>query len=107
MEDEFGQALAVKDGKRVLQTSLGRVGNPKQEPNFPAARSTPTVEGELLYALSSDGDLACLETASGKVRWQKNLRADFGGSLGVWAYAESPLIDGDTLVCSPGGSEAT
>src|SRR2546422_7326560 len=42
-----------------------------------------------------------------KVRWQKNLRADFGGKPGEWAYSESPLIDGDALVCTPGGSEAT
>src|SRR3989449_7023383 len=42
-----------------------------------------------------------------KVRWQKNLRADFGGKPGEWAYSESPLIDGDALVCTPGGGEAT
>src|SRR5881628_745382 len=107
LDHEFVQALAVKDGKRVWSTDLGRVGHPTQNPNFPAARSTPTVEGELLYALGSDGDLACVEIGAGKVRWQKNLRADFGGKPGTWAYAESPLIDGDALVCTPGGSEAT
>src|SRR5437867_2503683 len=94
LENEFVQALGVKDGKRVWQTRLGKVGNPKQQPNFPAARSTPTVEREFLYALGSDGDLACLETGTGKVRWQKNLRRDFGGKPGVWAYSESPLSDG-------------
>jgi outer membrane protein assembly factor BamB len=83
------------------------VGNPKQMPNFPTARSTPTVEGDCLYALSSDGDLACLDIKSGSARWKKNLRTDFGGKPAEWAYAESPLIDGDALICSPGGSEAT
>jgi len=107
LEDEFVRAISVKDGKRAWSTRLGKVGNPQQKPSFPAARSTPTVEGEFLYALSSDGDLACLEVATGKVRWQKNLRADFGGKPGEWAYSESPLIDGNTLVCTPGGSEST
>src|SRR5213079_334576 len=74
---------------------------------YPMARSTPTVEGEVLYALSSDGDLACLETATGKALWRKNTRADFGGKPGKWAYSESPLIDGDVLVVTPGGVEAT
>ena len=70
-------------------------------------RSTPTVDGDLLYALGSDGNLVCLETASGKPRWKKSLRTDFGGKPGRWAYAESPLVDGDKVVCTPGGSEAT
>src|SRR5262249_6337249 len=107
LENEFVQALSMRDGKRIWSTRLGNVGNPKQQPNFPAARSTPTIDRELLYALGSDGDLACLETGTGKIRWQKNLRKDFGGKPGDWAYSESPLIDGNTLVCAPGGSEAT
>jgi outer membrane protein assembly factor BamB len=107
MEDEFVTALEVKDGKQAWSTRIGKVGNPNQQPSYPAARSTPTVDGELLYALGSDGDLVCLERATGKVRWRKNLRTDFGGQPGTWAYAESPLIDGDVLVCTPGGAEAT
>src|SRR5437773_2685583 len=107
LDNEFVSALSVKEGKRVWSTRLGKVGNPQQKPSFPAARSTPTVEGELLYALGSDGDLACLEIATGKVRWHKNLRTDFGGKPGTWAYSESPLIDGEAVLCTPGGSEAT
>ena len=107
LENEFAEALSVKDGKRVWSTRLGKVGNPNQKPNFPAARSTPTVENGSLYCLGSDGDLACLDASNGKMRWQKNLRTEFGGKPGEWAYSESPLIDGDTLVCTPGGSEAT
>jgi outer membrane protein assembly factor BamB len=86
-------ALSVQDGKQVWSTRLGNVGNPDQQPPYPMSRSTPTVDGDLLYALSSEGDLACLETSTGKVLWQKSLRADFGGQPGTWAYAESPLID--------------
>ena len=107
LENEFALALSTKDGSRVWSAKLGKVGNPKQNPSYPAARSTPTVEGDVLYTLGSDGDLVCLETAKGKERWRKNLRTDFGGKHGEWAYAESPLIDGDALVCTPGGSNAT
>ncbi len=107
LENEFVQALAVEDGKTIWKARLGNVGNPDQAPNYPKARSTPTVDGAFLYALSSDGDLACLERETGKVRWQKSLRKDFAGQPGKWAYAESPLVDGDAVVVTPGGAEAT
>src|SRR6185312_14055604 len=83
------------------------VGNPNQNPSFPKARSTPTVDGNRIYALGSDGDLVCLEADTGNIRWQKSLRKDFGGQSGEWAYAESPLVDGDVVVVTPGGAQAT
>lgn len=107
LDDEFVKALDAKNGKELWSTRLGKVGNPNQKPSYPAARSTPTVDGDLLFALGSDGDLACLDVEHGKPRWQKNLREQFAGKPGIWAYSESPLIDGDVLVCTPGGSAAT
>lgn len=107
MENEFVQALSTQDGKPIWTTRVGNVGNPDQNPPFAKARSTPTVDGDFLYALGSDGDLVCLEAKSGKIRWQKNLRKEFGGQPHEWAYAESPLIDGDVLVVTPGGEQAT
>ena len=107
LENEFVAAHSTADGSRLWTARLGKVGNPDQRPSFPAARSTPTVVGDVLYALGSNGDLACVETESGTFRWRKDLRADFGGKPGPWAYSESPLVDGDTLVATPGGSEAT
>lgn len=107
MQNEFVQALDAASGREIWRKRIGNVGNPDQAPPYPAARSTPTVDGDVLFALSSDGDLACLETASGNIRWQKNIRQEFGGKPGTWAYSESPLVDGDVVVCSPGGADAT
>ena len=107
MDNEFVEALSAEDGSTVWTTRIGNVGNPDQQPSFPMARSTPTVDGDLLYALGSDGDLACLETETGAVRWQKNIRTEFGGVPGVWAYSESPLVDGNVVVVTPGGAEAS
>ena len=106
MENEYLQALDVADGKEVWRTRIGNVG-PNKGPQYPGSRSTPTIDGKSIFALGSDGDLTCLDTADGKIRWQKNLRTDFGGQPGQWAYSESPLVDGDTLVCTPGGADAT
>jgi len=59
LTNEFALALASQDGRRLWSAKLGKVGRPNQSPNFPGARSTPTVDGKLLYALGSDGDLVC------------------------------------------------
>jgi outer membrane protein assembly factor BamB len=107
LNEEYVEARQVADGKQAWSQRIGKVGNPDQGPSYPAARSTPTVDGEWLYAMGSDGDLVCLEVATGKPRWQKNVRKEFGGRPGEWAYSESPLIDGDVLVCTPGGPDAT
>ncbi|HEX8494794.1 MAG TPA: PQQ-binding-like beta-propeller repeat protein [Pyrinomonadaceae bacterium] len=107
MDNEFVQALSTQDGKPIWTTRVGNVGNPDQSPPYAKARSTPTVDGDFIYALGSDGDLACLEAKSGKIRWQKSIRKEFGGQPGTWAYAESPLVDGDVVVVTPGGADAT
>ena len=107
LTNEFALALSAQGGHRLWSVRLGKVGRPDQNPNYPGARSTPTVDGKFLYALGSDGDLVCLEAANGQQRWRKHLVADFAGKSGDWAYAESPLVDGDALICTPGGSNAT
>lgn len=105
-DNEYVAALNVSDGKQVWATKLGNVA-PNQGPQYPAARSTPTVDGDRVYALGSDGDLVCVAAADGKEQWRKSLRKDFGGKPGNWAYAESPLVDGDILIVTPGGADAT
>jgi outer membrane protein assembly factor BamB len=95
-------ALDIHDGKLLWSTAVGAMAG-----GHPGPRSTPTIDGSSLYVVSSDGKLACLDSAQGTLRWGKDFKADFGGQCGGWAYAESPLIDGDTLVCTPGGETAT
>jgi outer membrane protein assembly factor BamB len=104
--DEYALALSVKDGAEVWATRIGKVGR-NRGPQYPGTRSTPTVDGDRLYVLGSDGDLACLEKDKGTKVWSKHFQKDFGGVPGMWAYSESVLIDGDVLICTPGGKEAT
>ena len=103
---EYVVALAVKDGAEVWSTAVGKVGR-NEGPQYPGTRSTPTVEGDRIYVLGSDGDLACLKKDKGEVLWSKNLKKTFEGAPGMWAYSESVLIDSDNLICTPGGKKAT
>jgi outer membrane protein assembly factor BamB len=96
-------ALSAEDGK-ILWTA--RVGAPWVD-EMPGPRSTPTVDGDLVYALGTEGDLVCLEAATGKERWRKSLVSDFGGfMMSIWKFSESPLVDGDRLIVTPGGADA-
>ncbi len=106
---EFALALDERTGKELWKTPIGAVGK-NRGPDYPGTRATPTVDGDRLYCLSSAGQLVCLGT-DGKARWQKDLVKDFGGMVGRemfgWAYSESVLVDGDRVVCTPGGAKAT
>ncbi len=95
-------SLNLADGKVLWKTKLGKTGGGPAGP-----RGTPAVDGDLVYALGQHGDLVCVEAATGKEVWRKNLAKDFGGKFGGWLYSESPLVDGDRLICTPGGSQGT
>ena len=98
---QFVLAFDLQTQKELWAAQIGA-------PHKDGPRSTPTVDGELLYAIGTDGDLVCLETATGTERWRKSLPNDFGGKMmSKWMFSESPLLDGPRLVCTPGAAEAT
>jgi outer membrane protein assembly factor BamB len=95
----YALALNVADGKIIWKSRVGKSGG-----NYTGPRCTPTVDGQLLYVLGQFGDLVCLQVADGKEVWRKDYVKDFGGRGGGWNFTESPLVDGDRLVCTPGGA---
>ena len=95
-------ALSRDTGKLLWETPLGRAGAPGWG-NFAGPRSIPTVDGTLLFAVAQYGETACLDTVSGKVKWQKHFTEDFGGELPEWGYSGMPLVDGEKVILTPGG----
>lgn len=101
-EAQYVLAYDLQSGKRLWNAQIG----PAHVDGGP--RCTPTLDGDALYAIGTDGDLVCLDAATGQLRWAKNFVNDFEGQfMAVWKFSESPLIDGDRLICTPGGPEAT
>lgn len=105
--DEFVWALSEKDGKEIwaVRIAPAHVSSWPQSKEGPSA--TPTVDGDRLYVMGLAGNVVCLQAADGKVVWQRNLTADFGGRNPMWNFRESPLVDGEKVICTPGGVETT
>ena len=100
---QFAMGLDGQTGKELWSARIGG----RHNDDYGGPRATPTVDGALLYVVSTDGDVVCLEAATGKERWRRSLIRDFGGQMmSQWMFAESPLVDGDRVIVTPGGSRA-
>lgn len=123
--DEYLDCLDIKDPKAVKEAWAVKLG-----PTFTfdtnvwgeGPRATPTVDGNLVFGLGAQGNLVCVAADSGSVKWRTSMGKDLGGEVnpeggGVgskqgepqlgWGYAWSPLVDGDKLICTPGGPQGT
>jgi outer membrane protein assembly factor BamB len=105
--DEYLMCLDRNSGKLIWKAKTGPAWD-KGQPNWQSSRSTPTVDGDRVYALTADGVLVCCDTKTGQEHWRKSLKTDFGGKKADgWGYSESVLVDGDQVVCTPGGTQTT
>ncbi|MDQ3256177.1 MAG: PQQ-like beta-propeller repeat protein [Acidobacteriota bacterium] len=103
-DKEYVIAFEQSTGKEAWATPLGS-GFRNDRGDGP--RGTPTVDGERLYALGGNGDLACLETRTGRSVWNINVLQKFGGSNINWGISESPLVVGDKVLVNAGGPGAS
>ncbi|MCA8999744.1 MAG: PQQ-like beta-propeller repeat protein [Planctomycetaceae bacterium] len=98
---EYLICLNAETGDKLWETAVGP-GSKENGPN-----STPTIDENRVFALSFDGELLCADRQSGRELWRVNLPRDFGGKMmSMWGYSESVLVDGDRVICTPGGPRA-
>jgi outer membrane protein assembly factor BamB len=95
-------ALNLADGRDLWSKNLGAGG---ENDRGSGPRSTPTVDGDRLYILTENGDLWCLKQDGTEV-WRRNILREFNGRNIAWLLSESPLVDGNRLIVSPGGRGA-
>lgn len=102
-KDEMLYCLDENTGNMLWSTEVGRLltNNWGDGP-----RGTPTIEGDRVYAMGGQGTLICAKISDGKVLWKKTMRS-LGGKLQKWGYTESVLVDGDWVLCTPGGKKGT
>jgi outer membrane protein assembly factor BamB len=102
-DEEFVLALDSNTGKQLWRAQTGRQF---RESRGYGPRGTPSVDGDRLYTLAADGMLVCLETDTGKRVWGFNIVDRFHGQILHWGISESPLVDGDRVIVTPGGAGA-
>lgn len=104
---DSGQAVICIDlatHERLWATPITETA-PKH--GYPGSRCTPTIDGDRCYVVTSDGEIACLQTSDGKIVWKRDFRKDFDGKMmSGWGFSESPLVDGNWVLCTPGGEKA-
>ncbi len=101
---EIVLAIDLQTGKELWATPNGEIFRNGQG-NGP--RSTPTYDNGKLYSLGANGDLSCLNAQNGQSVWKQNILSTYGAQNIQWGISESPLVDGEKVVCTPGGSVAT
>ncbi len=106
-KDEYLTCFERSTGKQLWKTKTGSPWTDGQE-SWQSSRSTPTVDGDTVYVITPFGQLVACATSDGRERYRVDLKAQFGGTKGdSWGYSESVTVDGDRLVCTPGGEQAT
>lgn len=64
------------------------------------------MDGDKVYAMGGKGTLVCLSAADGKEIWRTTMDS-LGGKVPGWGYCESPLVDGNLVIVTPGGAQGT
>lgn len=97
-------AVSRSTGKKLWETKVGETGGGG---GYPGPRGTPTIDGTMAYGLGQYGDLLAVSLKDGKEIWRVSFAKEYGGRAGGWGFSESVLVDGDHLICTPGGASAT
>ena len=103
---EIAWARSEKTGKEIWASPLGDAAEQRVHQSKEGPGGTPSVDGNSVYVIGMSGRVACLRADDGKVVWQRSLIEDFGGASPMWSFRESPLVDGDKVICTPGASDA-
>lgn len=97
-------ALEADTGNKVWSAVLAEMFNNNWGHG---PRGTPTVAGGLVYGLTGNGTLVCVQLADGKEVWRTSMTEDLGGKVPGWGYSESVLVDDGKVICTPGGEQGT
>ncbi len=103
----FALCLDLQDGSIKWKTHFSRAGTSEDYNQGwgGGPRSTPTVNQDQVFVLSDIVVLASLEKNTGNVQWKTDIVKDHNGRIPTWGYSDSPLVDGNRVLVTPGGEK--
>lgn len=99
-DSQSAVAIDATNGNVVWAKPITK-GAPKH--GYGGSRTTPSIDDDRLYMVSSDGRIVCLKAADGEEVWSRDFKDWDGKMMSGWGFSESPLVDGDNVICTPGG----
>ena len=107
-DTQYAISLSAETGKQLWRAELGE----SNRADYTGSRSTPTWDNGKLYCFTTDAVLVCLNADTGQLVWKRDMVEDFGAQIMLakgqweWKFSESPLVDGDNVIVTPGGLDA-
>ena len=98
--EEWAVCLEEKTGKTLWACASGRIRS--NGGGYPGPRCTPSFANGKVYFIGLAGRIVCCDANKGTPIWYRQMVAEFGGKEPTWGYSESPLVDGDRVICTPG-----
>ena len=100
-DSEFLICLDENDGKEQWSA---RIGSRLTDGKGDGPRGTPTISGDAVCVMGGQGTVICAAVENGSVRWEKSMES-LGGKKPKWGFCESVLVDGERVICTPGGED--
>jgi hypothetical protein len=101
---EFCVALDASTGTELWAVPMGPASYESGPGTGDGPRSTPSCDGERVYAFDASLHLYCFNAANGNMLWDKDIVADYAGRPISWQNAISPLLEGEAVVVAGGGA---
>ncbi len=103
--EDVGNVFVFNEATGALENTFP-YGKETLDDQAPGTRSTPTVDNGRLYFMSGLGVVHCMDAANGALLWSVSLVERFAARKILWDFAESVLVDGNNVLCTPGGPDA-
>lgn len=100
--DEFVTCYRADTGENVWANSIHVE---RKDAMGIGPRATPTFDQGRLYTEGATGVVQCIDAATGKTIWKRDLTKDTDAKVPTWGLSSSPLVVGDFVIVFGGGGE--